>query len=72
MNFLLQILLANQHHLHLQQDHILMVIDSAEDLLALVEDQGLLRQLLSLKQKIPDIMEALQDLDEPQEVPRLK
>ena len=49
-----------------------MVIDSVEDLLALVEDQGLLRQLLSLKQKIPDIMEALQDLDEPQEVPRLK
>lgn len=49
-----------------------MVIDSVEDLLALVEDQGLLRQLLSLKQKILDVMEALQDLDEPQEVPRLK
>ena len=49
-----------------------MVIDSVEDLLALVEDQGLLRQLLSLKQKILDVMEALQDLDEHQEVPRLK
>ena len=49
-----------------------MVIDPVEDLLALVEDQGLLRQQLSLRQKILDIMEALQDLDEPREVPQLK
>jgi hypothetical protein len=49
-----------------------MVVDPVEDLLALVEDQGLLRQQLSLKQRILDFMEALQDLDEPQEVPRLK
>ena len=72
MKFLLQISLANQHHLQLPQDHILMAIDQVEDLLALVEDQGLLRQRLSLRQKILDVMEALQDLDEPREVPQLK
>ena len=58
--------------LHHPQDLILMLIDSAGDHLALEEDQGLLRQQLSLRQKILDDSEALQDLDEPQEVPRHK
>ena len=60
--------LINPQHL---RDLILMVIDLVEDLLALVADQVLLRQRLSLKQKIQG-MDALRDLDEPQEVPRPK
>ena len=71
MNFPLQILmetLINPQHL---RDLILMVIDLVEDLLALVADQVLLRQRLSLKQKIQG-MDALRDLDEPQEVRRPK
>ena len=60
--------LINLQHL---RDLTLMVIDLVEDLLALVADQVLLRQRLSLKQKIQG-MDALLDLDEPQEVRRPK
>ena len=68
MNFPPQILVEN---LQQQVDPILMLIDSVEVHLAL-EGRELLRRL-SLKQKIiPDDLEALQDLDEPQEVPRHK
>ena len=58
-------------NLQQQVDPILMLVDSVEVHLAL-EGRELLRRL-SLKQKIiPDDLEALQDLDEPQEVPRHK
>ena len=71
MNFQPQILMGTLINLQHLQDPILMVIDLVEDLLALVADQVLLRQRLSPKQKIQGT-EALQDLDEPQEVPRPK
>ena len=68
MNFPPRILVEN---LQQQVDPILMLVDSVEVHLAL-EGRELLRRL-SLKQKIiPDDLEALQDLDEPQEVPRHK
>ena len=71
MNFQPQILMGTLINLQHLQDPILMVIDLVEDLLALEENQGPLRQRLSPKQKIQGT-EALQDLDEPQEVPRPK
>ena len=59
-------------NLQQQVDPILMLVDSVEVHLAL-EGRELLRPRLSLKRKIiPDDLEALQDLDEPQEVPRHK